>query len=97
MEKLTLKKLEELVKNARKNGLSDESIIFSRSKKGKLRPLAFFDFEEANVKKSKFEEFDRHMNDFYDVFEYQEQYRGKEALEENEELLRAIILDNYTD
>jgi hypothetical protein len=97
MEKLTLKKLEQLVKNARKKGLNDENVIFSRSKSGKLKPLAFFDFEETKVKKSKFEEFDRHINDFYNVFEYQEQYMEKEPLERNEELIRAIILDNYTD
>lgn len=92
MKYFKLKDLEKLLENAKKNNVDSDSILFVRTR-GKLNPLDCFEIQEENVKKSKYQEFDRQRNDFNDIFEYSEVFNKNDNLEDNEELLKGVIFN----
>lgn len=92
MKYFKLKDLEKLLEKAKKNNINPESILLVRTR-GKLKPLDCLEIEEENVKKSKYEEFDRQRNDFNEIFEYSEIFNKNDNLEENEELVKGVVFN----
>lgn len=87
---ITLRDLENLIKQAKKENVDLDSPIFIQKQNGNLKGLDIIKIEESEIIEAEYDEYDRNTMDDYKITEFKPKYSNQ--LEENEKEIKGIIL-----